>query len=91
MTNSDFYGSRKASGYNSVYHENDSSSSPEPLSSRLEGSKMMVYETENMQELYMQQINLNKNQYFSGLEGHGIYRHINQVSGDKQTPSERQT
>ncbi|CAI2387076.1 unnamed protein product [Moneuplotes crassus] len=66
--------------------ENDSSSSPEPLSSRLEGKKMMVYETENMQEKYIEGINKVGDQYHPNF-----HKELHQVSGDKPPTSERMT
>jgi hypothetical protein len=91
MNNSDYCESKMTSRYKSVNNENDTSSSPEPLSSRLEGSRMMLYETEHMQELYTLEMNQTRNQLTNNHTGLGVYRHINQVSGDKQTPSERNT
>lgn len=71
----------------SNYLENYSSASPEPLSSRLEGEKMMVYETELMQEKYIDELNKVRSQY----QKHCTEEHVGQVSGDKPAQSERTT
>jgi len=75
------------SGHKPYNLDNESHSSPEPLSSRLEGEKMMVYQTENMQEKYLEELNKIRSQY----QKHCNEAIIVQVSGDKQVPSERAT
>lgn len=101
---------KKLSIKNPYSQENDNTSSPEPLSSKLENQKMKVYQIEHMEELDIEKIKDAGEQFREQLENehstlavksHIMYSElsylnydrqpVSQVSGDKQTPSERQT
>ena len=92
--------------------ENDSSSSPEPLCSKLDNERMIKYDVDWMQELDIEKVKQSNNQWnrysnneyttlavksqilYDDFDQSSINQQcfpINQVSGDKQTPSEVQT
>lgn len=65
--------------------ENDTSSSPEPLSSRLEGERLRVYMTENMNEK-----DTETPERYPTVEGRNFHI-VGENSGDKPPTSERGT
>lgn len=96
----------------SQQYENDSSSSPEPLSSKLKNERVAKYDIELMQELDIEKVKESNNQrkrysnneyttlavksqiLYDDFDQSSINQNcfpLNQVSGDKQTPSEAQT